>query len=305
MSFGGHAVQAAVKVKDATADRAISFNLDVMPVFMRSGCNTGSCHGAARGKDGFRLSLFGFDPAGDHFRLTREIPYRRINLAVPVESLLLEKTDGTVPHTGGKRYGRDSELYATLLRWLEAGAPYDAKETPKVVEVELYPKQIVLEGEGATQQMVARAKYADGTDRDVTDLAVFLTNNDNSAPISPEGLITAANRGEAFVMARFETHTVGSQALVLAQGPAVLAAARAPAQLRRRTGERQAAKAALAAQRTVQRRDVLASRYHRHRRRAADGGRVSAVHRRPGSRPNAPSSSTACWTARSFPRFGR
>ncbi|HVX63591.1 MAG TPA: DUF1549 and DUF1553 domain-containing protein [Pirellulales bacterium] len=215
VSFGGHAVQAAVKVKDATADRPISFNLDVMPVFMRSGCNTGSCHGAARGKDGFRLSLFGFDPQGDHFRLTREIPYRRINLAVPVESLLLEKTDGTVPHTGGKRYDRDSELYATLLRWLEAGAPYDAKETPKVVEVELYPKQIVLEGEGATQQMVARAKYADGTDRDVTDLAVFLTNNDNSAPISPEGLVTAANRGEAFVMARFETHTVGSQALVL------------------------------------------------------------------------------------------
>ena len=44
-----------------------------MPVFMRAGCNTGSCHGAARGKDGFRLSLFGFDPDGDHYRLTREM----------------------------------------------------------------------------------------------------------------------------------------------------------------------------------------------------------------------------------------
>ncbi|HXT60875.1 MAG TPA: DUF1549 domain-containing protein, partial [Pirellulales bacterium] len=215
VAFGGHAVKAPVTVKDAAADQPISFKLDVMPVFMRAGCNTGSCHGAARGKDGFRLSLFGFDPVGDHYRLTHELAYRRINLALPAESLVMEKTDGTVPHTGGKRFERDSELYQTLLRWLEVGAPLDAAETPKVLEVELYPKQIVLEGAGATQQMIARAKYADGTDRDVTSLAVFLTNNDNSAAISPEGLVTAANRGEAFVMARFETHTVGSQALVL------------------------------------------------------------------------------------------
>ncbi|HVW39387.1 MAG TPA: cell surface protein, partial [Pirellulales bacterium] len=144
VAFGGHAVKAPVTVKDATADRPISFKLDVMPVFMRAGCNTGSCHGAARGKDGFRLSLFGFDPAGDHYRLTRELAYRRINLALPAESLLLEKTDGTVPHTGGKRYERSSELYQTLLRWLEVGAPLDAGETPKVLAVELYPKQIVL-----------------------------------------------------------------------------------------------------------------------------------------------------------------
>ena len=95
-----------------------------MPVFMKAGCNTGSCHGAARGKDGFRLSLFGFDPDGDHYRLTREMTGRRINLAVPAESLLLEKATGKVPHTGGKRFedGRAS-YYKTLLRWLEAGAP--------------------------------------------------------------------------------------------------------------------------------------------------------------------------------------
>ena len=59
---------------------------DVMPVFMRAGCNVGGCHGAARGKDGFRLSLFGFDPDGDHYRLTREFNGRRINLALPAES---------------------------------------------------------------------------------------------------------------------------------------------------------------------------------------------------------------------------
>jgi len=211
----GHTASVPVVVKEAATDRPISFRLDVMPVFMSTGCNTGSCHGAARGKDGFRLSLFGFDPEGDHYRLTREQPFRRVNLAMPAECLLMEKALGVVPHTGGKRFAMESEYAQTLMRWLEAGAPNDAGPVPEVLSVELYPKQIVLEGEGATQQMVARAKYADGTDRDVTNLAVFLTNNDNSAAISADGLVTAANRGEAFVMARFATHTVGSQVLVL------------------------------------------------------------------------------------------
>src|SRR2546426_110105 len=64
-------VSVPVTVKEAKADRPISFKLDVMPVFMRAGCNSGSCHGAARGKDGFRLSLFGYDADGDYQRLTR------------------------------------------------------------------------------------------------------------------------------------------------------------------------------------------------------------------------------------------
>jgi hypothetical protein len=215
VACAGQTVQVPVVVKQAAVDRPASFKLDIMPVFMRAGCNTGSCHGAARGKDGFRLSLFGFDPDGDHFRLTRELSYRRINLAIPQESLLIEKAVGAVPHTGGKRFEPTSEYCQTLLRWLDAGAPLDAGEVPQVTEVEVFPRRAVLEGEGATQQFIARAKYSDGTDRDVTNLAVFLTNNDNSAAINVDGLVTAANRGEAFVMARFATHTVGSQVLVL------------------------------------------------------------------------------------------
>ena len=218
IEYQGLKAAATVAVKDCAADRPISFQLDVMPVFMRAGCNTGSCHGAARGKDGFRLSLFGFDPQGDYYRLTREIGVRRINLASPKESLLIEKTIGLVPHTGGKRFGPESEYCATLMRWLEAGAPNDAAPTPAVLGVDLYPPAAVLEGEGATQQFIARARYADGSDRDITSFATFMTNNDNSAPISPDGLVTAAARGEAFVMARFETHTVGNQVLVLPKG---------------------------------------------------------------------------------------
>lgn len=215
VDYAGHSVKVPVVVKDAQKDLPISFRLDVMPVFMRAGCNTGSCHGAARGKDGFSLSLFGFDPNADHHSITRQIGFRRINLALPEESLMMEKSDGSVPHTGGKRFTKDSEYYQTLMRWLKAGVPNDQGEIPQVVAVELYPRQGVLEGEGATQRLIVRAKYSDGSDRDVTNLAVFSSNNDNSAEVNQDGVITAAAPGEAFVMARFETFTVGSQMLVL------------------------------------------------------------------------------------------
>jgi len=218
IEYQGFKASAAVVVKDAAADRATSFQLDIMPIFMRGGCNTGSCHGAARGKDGFRLSLFGFDPQGDYFRITREIGVRRINLASPQDSLMVEKSTGAVPHTGGKRFAADSPYNQTLLRWLEAGAPNDAQPTPAVVGVDLYPPTAVLEGEGAKQQFIARARFADGTDRDITSLATFMSSNDNSTPISVDGLVTAGARGEAFIMARFETHTVGNQVLALPSG---------------------------------------------------------------------------------------
>jgi hypothetical protein len=218
VEFGGKTVAVPVKIKDAKADRPISFKLDVMPVFMKAGCNQGSCHGAARGKDGFRLSLFGFDPDGDHYRLTREINGRRINLALIHESLLVEKSTGRVPHTGGQRFKEDSELYQTLTRWLDSGAPSDPPTIPTPVAVELYPKNAVLDGKGEKQQMVVRAKYSDGSERDVTSLALFLSNNDTSATISQEGVVTAGDRGEAFVMARFATFTVGAQVIVLPKG---------------------------------------------------------------------------------------
>jgi hypothetical protein len=218
VSYAGLNASAKVIVKDAAADRPVSFQLDVMPVFMRGGCNTGSCHGAARGKDGFRLSLFGFDPQGDYYRLTRELGTRRINLASPADSLLVEKSIGAVPHTGGKRFELDSEYCQTLLKWLDGGAVNDAKPAPAVVGVDLYPPSAVIEGENATQQFIARARYADGTDRDVTGLATFLTNNETAAPITAEGLVKNAARGEALIMARFETHTVGNQVLTLPPG---------------------------------------------------------------------------------------
>jgi hypothetical protein len=218
VEYGGLKTVVPVVVKQAHVDRPISFKLDVMPVFMKSGCNMGSCHGAARGRDGFRLSLFGFDADGDYQRLTREVSGRRINLAIPEESLMIEKATGKVPHTGGKRFEKDNELCQTLVRWLKAGAPQDQGEVPKVLAVELYPKGGVLDGPGTKQHLTVRAKYSDGTDRDVTSLAYYMTNNDVSAAVAQDGIVTAGSRGEAFIMARFGTHTVGTQFIVLPKG---------------------------------------------------------------------------------------
>jgi hypothetical protein len=218
IEYAGKTLMVPVMVEDAAADRPISFKRDVMPIFMRAGCNAGSCHGAARGKDGFRLSLFGFDPDGDHQRLCREMPGRRINLAVPTESLLIEKSTAKVPHTGGERFKAGDENCQTLIRWLEAGAPNDPPDVPKPVSAELYPPAMVLDGKDEKQRMTVRAKYSDGTTRDVTNLALFLSSNAVSARIGPDGVVTAGERGEAFVMARFATFTVGAQVIVLPKG---------------------------------------------------------------------------------------
>ena len=215
IQFSGRTLTVPVKVEKATEERPVRFSLDVMPTFTKGGCNAGGCHGAASGKDGFRLSLFGFDPQRDYNVITRENLGRRINLALPHDSLLLEKGTGRVTHTGGKVISGEGPLYKTLVRWLEAGAPNDPAGTPKVVDLEIYPEQSVLEGEGAQQQIIVRANYSDGSTRDVTHETMFITNNDVSTKVDGKGKMTAGQRGESFIMARYDQITVGTQVLVI------------------------------------------------------------------------------------------
>lgn len=216
VKVGGHSVKIPVSVTEAKVDRPVDFHLDVMPIFMSEGCNTGACHGSARGQDGFMISIFGYDPDGDHFRLTREMAGYRINLAIPEESLLVEKSIEAVPHTGGKLFEKGSKAYKTFVEWIATGAgKRPTAEVPTVESLYVYPPKLVLEGAGATQQLTVRAKFSDGHDRDVTDLAVFITNNEPTAAVTPTGFVTAGKRGEAFIMARYDTHTVGIQTIVI------------------------------------------------------------------------------------------
>src|SRR6266513_2244101 len=90
--------RAAVDLPSGTKVQSVDFERHVMGLFGKAGCNNGSCHGSFQGKNGFRLSLFGFDPDKDYAALTREIQGRRINLINPDDSLLLKKAAGLIPH---------------------------------------------------------------------------------------------------------------------------------------------------------------------------------------------------------------
>ena len=216
ISLENHSATIPIKVKDASLPRPISFQLDVMPVLTSAGCNTGSCHGSARGQDGFMLSLFGYDPKGDHQRITRQLSGRRVNLALPEESLLITKAIGEVPHTGGKLFTRDSANAKTLIAWIKAGATYDKEDIASPVGIDVEPKQYVLKGTGTEVPLTVRARYSDGTDRDVTSLSSFSSSNDNSVSIvETSGRATTKNRGEAFLLARFHTFTEGTQTIVV------------------------------------------------------------------------------------------
>jgi hypothetical protein len=198
--------------------RPLSFRLDVMPVFFRAGCNSGGCHGAASGKDGFHLSLFGYDPAGDYYRLTQQMPGRRLDFAAPEQSLLLLKAIGMVPHSGGRRFKPDSEYYNTLLHWIESGAPDDAANVPQITGISLVPDKVVFTGKEKNKPLQVVAKYSDGTSRAVNNLALYLTNNKTTADIDDKGLVTPGKRGDTFVFARFAKFTTGAEIIVLPPG---------------------------------------------------------------------------------------
>ena len=219
VKVGGYEVKVPVEVKDPAMDRAVSFRLDIMPIFLKEGCNTGSCHGTSRGQDGFNLSVFGFDPDGDHHRITQQMAGRRINFAIPEESLMVEKATETVPHTGGKNFDKDSDSFRNFVEWVGNGALKDDPKTlAEVVGVDVYPLTMVLRGADSTQQMSVRARYSDGTDRDVTDLSVFGSTNEPCATIDDLGKVTAVKRGEGFIMARYEDFNVAAQVIVIPEG---------------------------------------------------------------------------------------
>ena len=200
------------------AETPVSFQRDVMPVFFRANCNSGGCHGAASGKDGFRLSLFGYDAAGDYYRLTQQMIGRRIDVARPEKSLLLLKSINAVPHTGGKLFDEKSEYYATLLRWLQQGAPNDQGIVPQVTGISLEPPKVLFEKPSGQRALKVIAAYSDGTKRDVSTLALYSSNNKTVADIKETGEVVSGIRGATDVFARFGKYTVGGEIIVLPQG---------------------------------------------------------------------------------------
>jgi len=215
ITYDGQTVKMPVKVTKIDHRRAVSLRLDVIPTLTSAGCNNGSCHGSARGQDGFHLSLFGYDPNGDHYAMTRELPGRRLNFAQPAESLLVKKAVGRAPHTGGKLFDRDSTHAKTLIEWIERGAPNDPPDVAYVTHIDVFPPDMVLTTGGDAQRIIVRSYYSDGTTRDVTELAALMSNNDVCAQVDGSGRVTPGQRGEAQLLARFDEHSVGIPVIVI------------------------------------------------------------------------------------------
>jgi hypothetical protein len=192
-----------VTVAGTAEPRRINFENDVVPLLSRFGCNSSGCHGKAEGQNGFKLSVFGFDPRADYEALTKEGRGRRVFPAAPDRSLLLGKAGGEMPHGGGVRIRPESREYATLREWIAAGLPFGEASDPKVESISLSPRERIL-AFGGEQQLRVVARYTDGRTVDVTSLARFQSNNEGLVVVDEAGLVTAGQSpGQAAVMASF------------------------------------------------------------------------------------------------------
>ncbi len=198
----GRTVETQIEIRSAKIDEAWSFRHDVQPVFTKSGCNMGACHGAQAGKKGFKLALRGYDHQMDYNTLTRQSKGRRVSLADPARSLILLKATGAIPHGGGTRFDDDSLEYRIVSEWIADGAPPPKPDDPVVTGLEILPKQVTLDV-GQTQQILVQATYSDGRQRDVTRWAKYTSTEVGVAAIDDFGNVTITGRGEAAITVWF------------------------------------------------------------------------------------------------------
>jgi hypothetical protein len=203
LSLGGQSLAVPLSVRGLGSDYAVSFVRDVMPTLSKVGCNAGTCHGAQEGKNGFKLSLRGYDPLFDHRALTDDLAGRRFNRAAPDHSLMLLKPAGVVPHVGGVLMKPGEPYYELLRAWIASGVKLDL-DSPRVASIELFPKNPVVALPGMKQQIVVMATYTDGSVRDVTQEAFVESSLAETVEADKTALATAVRRGEAAVLARYE-----------------------------------------------------------------------------------------------------
>lgn len=200
----GSTFKIPVKVTGVGNTPPVSFVRDVQPVLSRMGCNQGTCHGSKEGKNGFKLSLRGYDPIYDHRALTDDISARRFNRANPDQSLMLLKATGSIPHVGGVVTNVGEPYYDLVKEWISQGVKLDL-DAKRVTSIEVFPQNPVVPRAGMKQQMQVKATFADGIVRDVTREAFIESGNIEVIEASKTGgVVTTLRRGEAPVLVRYE-----------------------------------------------------------------------------------------------------
>ncbi|MDA8633299.1 DUF1549 and DUF1553 domain-containing protein [Verrucomicrobiales bacterium] len=185
-------------------DEELNFVHDVVPILTKAHCNSGACHAKADvGQRGFRLSLLGFEPQEDYEHIVKEAKGRRVFPNAPEQSLFLLKATNTVPHGGGNKLARGSEEYKTLVKWIGQGMPYADESDPELTAIELEPSRMTM-AKKAKQQLKVTAKYSDGSERDVTELALYEANDKAMATAGEKGLVETSDLpGNVAVMVRY------------------------------------------------------------------------------------------------------
>ncbi len=200
----GRIATVKVLVSGAARPFAWSFRNHVLSVMSKVGCNSGACHGAAAGKNGFKLTLRGYDPETDYATLTRQGAGRRVVRVEPAASLILLKPTLTIPHGGGRRFPPSSPEFQVLAEWIAAGAPPPREDDPRIRSLEFFPAEATLRP-AAGQQVLVRARFSDGHTEDVTRWAKYSSSDDGVATVEDDGKVKMRGSGEAAISVWYQS----------------------------------------------------------------------------------------------------
>lgn len=202
VSVAGKEIKLPVMVEEA-ATAEVRFVRDIQPILAKAGCNQGTCHGSAKGKNGFKLSLRGYDPEYDYSALVNDLSGRRFNRVNVDDSLMLLKPLGEVPHEGRQALKPGSREHQLLRQWIVEGTKFDSLKD-RATSIEILPGEAEMDLAGRSQQFLVVAHYADGSTRDVTREAHFSVSNTEVTDVNKDGLVKGLRRGEAALLVRYE-----------------------------------------------------------------------------------------------------
>ena len=164
------------------AETRVTFLRDVAPILNKVGCTSGTCHGAAKGKNGFKLSLRGYDPQFDYEALLYDLSGRRFNRAEPGKSLMLAKPSQEIAHGGGQRFTKESDYYKIIYAWMRRECrSVTRRRTASPTCGGTKRNHPAPARETATAKVIAQFK--DGQTRDVTREANIESNTPDLAKV--------------------------------------------------------------------------------------------------------------------------